>query len=112
VTAAQKRAARLLGQGYTSLAVARRLGVSERTLRTWKQLPGFAELVRREQAEGGDPDARDVLHQLLHSDNETVRLRAAVALLSRSGEPEDDQPAVPDGAIIVHPAALELAADS
>jgi HEAT repeat protein len=112
VTAAQQRAARLLGQGYTSVAVARRLGVSERTLRTWKRLPGFAELVQREQAEVGDPDARDVLNQLLRSDNETVRLRAAVALLSRPGEPEDDQPAVPDGAIIVHPAALELAADS
>jgi transposase-like protein len=112
VTAAQKRAARLLGQGYTSRAVARRLGLSERTLRTWKRLPGFAELVERERRETGDPDAREVLHQLLHSDNETVRLRAAVALLARPGEPEDDQPAVHDGAIIVHPAALDLAADS
>jgi transposase-like protein len=112
MTAAQQRSARLLGQGYTSRAVARRLGISERTLRTWKRLLGFAELVERERREAGDPDAREVLHQLLHSDNETVRLRAAVALLSRPGEPEDEQPAVLDGAIVVHPAALELAADS
>ena len=109
MTAAQKRAARLLGQGYTSAAVARRLGISERTLRSWKKLPGFLELARREQAESGDPDAREVLRELLHSDNEMVRLRAAVALLTRPGEPDDEEPAIPEGAIIVYPAARELA---
>jgi len=62
-------------------------------------VPGFLELARTEQAEGGDPDARDVLHELLHSDKETVRLRAAVALLTRPGESDDDQPTIPGGAI-------------
>jgi hypothetical protein len=95
VTAAQQRAARLLGQGYTSRAVARRLGVSERTLRTWKRVPGFPELVEREQRGTGDPDAREVLHQLLHSDNETIRLRAAVALLGRPGAPRTTSPPSP-----------------
>jgi hypothetical protein len=50
-----------------------------------------------------------VLRELLHSENEMVRLRAAVALLTRPGEPDEDERAIPDGAIIVYPTTLELA---
>jgi hypothetical protein len=51
-----RAAARLLAAGLTQRAAGRELGVSERTIRRWTKLPGFAaELARARHARGLEP---------------------------------------------------------
>jgi hypothetical protein len=93
-TAKQDRAALTLASGRTVRAAARSAGVSERTVHQWQGLPGFKERVLdlrgryMARAVGrlayGATAAATVLHKLLRSENEGVRLRAAVAILDAS----------------------------
>lgn len=82
----QHRAALLAG-GETARAVARELGVSERSVHRWRDLPGFAALVSKHQSRmvavavgrfsrmSGEA-AREIRKLLKHSDP-NIRLRAA-----------------------------------
>jgi HEAT repeat protein len=90
LTAKQEKAARALGRGHTQEGAARIAGCSERSIRNWtRDLPAFTLLIEQTREESGDPDARTVLYELLRSDNETVRLQAARALLMQP-PPEDE----------------------
>jgi transposase-like protein len=106
LTPAQRRAALLLGKGYRPSAIAARLGIAERTLRDWRVLPRFQAAAQHAQEEHGDPDAMEVLRELmLTSDKEEIRLRAATALMQREGPvPPDHDDREPDGLIRVAPA--------
>jgi hypothetical protein len=49
-TAKQQRAARLLARGRKQVEVAHALGVTPRTLRSWRSAPDFLRALEREQA--------------------------------------------------------------
>ena len=107
VTSQQRRAASLLGRGFSQQETGKRVGCNERTLRTWlTKVPGFREAAQREREASGDPSAIGVLHELLHSKSETVRLRAAVALLRNPPEPKDE---AEHASIIVYAPKLDVA---
>jgi len=76
----ERRAAELVGRGMTRGEVARRLGVSARTISRALSKPAVAAIAA-EARESLDPSAAEVLRALLGSDKEEIRLRAAVALL-------------------------------
>jgi hypothetical protein len=87
MTDRQRRAARLLGRGLTQAEVSRVVGRSERTLRAWSSsVPGFSESVDEGRRQNKLP-AAEVLEELLYSQSESIRLRAAVALLNSPVEP-------------------------
>jgi HEAT repeat protein len=92
----QRHAACLLARGLTQSEVGRLVDRSERTIRTWRDcIPGFRDEVERQRSNAGDTSAVGVLHELLHSQDESVRLRAAVALLRHPPEPNDESEAEP-----------------
>lgn len=76
----ERRAAELVGRGMTRYEVARRLGVSTRTISRTLAKPAVASAAASAR-ESLDPSAADVLRALLSSDKDEIRLRAAVALL-------------------------------
>jgi hypothetical protein len=65
VTEVQLAAAGMLGRGKTYGAVARTVGVSERTLYNWAKVPGFTEEVERVRALSSKPEPRAEVAALL-----------------------------------------------
>jgi hypothetical protein len=79
LSAKQKRAARYLGLYMTQVEVARRVVVNVRTIRRWLTDDAeFAALVQCERDAGNDLQPEDVLRDLLLSEDERVRLSAAI----------------------------------
>jgi hypothetical protein len=103
MTPRMRRAARLLGLGYSQKEVARRVGVGDRTIREWlAKVDGFRDLAQASQDELADPSALDVLRDLLHSPTESIRLSAAKSLLYRPAwvpDPDAAPPPPPPGAV-------------
>jgi transposase-like protein len=87
----QMRLALAMGAPPSYRAACRKLGISPRTAARWKRKPEFQDAVQRavkaKCQEGNDavlsafPVAVRVLRQLLKSDEESIRLRAATAIL-------------------------------
>jgi hypothetical protein len=74
-------------------AVARRMGLNERTIRRWlSDVPGFRERVNELRHTQVEEDATDVLYDLLNSSDERVRLAAARELrrVQNPSPPVDD----------------------
>jgi hypothetical protein len=86
--------ARTGGFGHSQRDTARRIGVDERTIRRWLTgVPGFSEYVQECHETLTDEEPLDVLHELLRSNDERVRLSAAqtlVRLPSDGGKPDAD----------------------
>jgi hypothetical protein len=113
VTPEQQRAAELLGRGFSQRDAGRMVGRSERTIRTWlHDVDGFREAARPVEAEAGKPTALDTLRLVLRatrkdgSEDWSIRVRAAQALLRALPQPEQAEPTFvqvvfqPDGTII------------
>jgi len=121
LTPEQQRAADLLGRGLTQREVARLVGRSERTIRAWLvSVDGFRQAVQAGAAEGAlAPTVAGVLRGALGAltrdgrPDHATRLRAAALLLQNpdAGEPSEEDSDLPERAILVYPAALELAAE-
>ena len=63
---------------------------NDRTIRTWcASVPGFPEEVERQRARNEQVSPSSILEELLHSSSETIRLRAATALLRNPVNPCD-----------------------
>jgi transposase-like protein len=97
VTEVQLAAAGMLGRGKTYGAVARTVGVSERTLYNWAKVPGFAEEVERVRALSSRPEPRGVLLDALSARRNdgvdwNARLRAAEKLLALPDDEPEDEP--------------------
>jgi transposase-like protein len=96
VTYRQESAALLLASGASVAETARKTKVAEPTVWVWLRLPAFKDRVRElrrdltERAAGvlaaGMTEASWTLRQLLKSKSETVRLKAAEALLAHGRE--------------------------
>jgi hypothetical protein len=81
LTPLQRRAARTLALGHSQRVTARKVGCDERTLRRWlSDTPGFREYVEECREMIHDTQPLDVLHELLNSTDERVRLSAAQTL--------------------------------
>jgi hypothetical protein len=122
LTPEQQRAADLLGRGLTQREVARLVGRSERTLRSWLvSVDGFRQAVQAGAAEGAlAPTVAGVLRGALGAltrdgrPDHATRLRAAALLLQNPDAdalPAEEDSALPERAVLVYPAALELAAE-
>jgi DNA-binding NarL/FixJ family response regulator len=93
LTPKQTRAVAALLTGKKLSDVAAELGISERTLRAWRQLPGFVAALRAGRQEILDatlgvllqqaPKAALTLFTLQDCDEPTVRARAALGVLDR-----------------------------
>lgn len=87
----ERMLAKMIGRGYTRTEAALRLDVSTKTVtRTLKKAEVVA--LAQETMEAIDPDAADVLRELLSSEREEIRLRAAMALLRDPPPPPEDAP--------------------
>jgi len=90
----QARLVELLGRGYGVKRAATVLGRSERTLWAWLAAdPTIRERAAKTQ-EDVDPQAVDVLRELLSHTDPKIRLQAATALLrapAESAAPDDDR---------------------
>jgi hypothetical protein len=96
MTERQDRAARLLSRALTQREVASLVERDERTIRTWlKTVPGFKQAAGCGRVLSVPLSPAAVLRELLHSDSESIRLRAAIALAHVPPEPEDPNPDVP-----------------
>jgi hypothetical protein len=108
-----RSAAALLGQGATQAEAAEAAGVRRRTIQDWMKRDDFAALVQetREREASSEPGALATLRELLKSPDDSVRLRAAIALLNagRGGrDPVDDEGGqAPTGLMILDPSLLE-----
>lgn len=111
----QRRAAELLRLGATQREVARVVGRSPRTIRSWLQkVEGFREIAEGAAAESPKPLPLETLRDVLgatkadgHPDW-TNRRQAATALLA-AGELGEEEPSatVPEGALVLYPEALD-----
>lgn len=110
-----REAAAVLATG-TAADAARAVGVAVRTVRTWNKREDFRALVTelRGREASHEPGALATLRELLKSEDESVRLRAAIALLNagRGGaDPADDdkagEAAAAAGLVILDPSILE-----
>ncbi|SDX69145.1 helix-turn-helix domain-containing protein [Thiocapsa roseopersicina] len=112
LTDQQTRAARLLAEGRAAVEVAQAVGVDESTISRWRRKAPFGALVQAFHAKanievmGRMTDltnrALDVLDSLLtNSSNHSVRLRAAVAILSASGISRQIRGSMPNGSLDV-----------
>ena len=116
----QRRAAELVGKGATRKEAAAAVGRSERTVREWLKRPELDAVVRQVRQETLEPTVAGVLRQALGAvtrdgrPDHATRLRAAALLLQNpeAVEPPEEALAVPEGAVLVYPAALELAAEA
>jgi Homeodomain-like domain-containing protein len=116
----QRRAAELVGKGATRKEAAAAVGRSERTVREWLKQPELDAVVRQVRQETLDPTVAGVLRQALSAvtrdgrPDHATRLRAAALLLQNpeATDPPEEAFGIPDGAVLVYPAALELAADA
>ena len=116
----QRRAAELVGKGATRKEAAAAVGRSERTVREWLKRPELDAVVRQVRQETLEPTVAGVLRQALSAvtrdgrPDHATRLRAAALLLQNpeAVEPPEEALAVPEGAVLVYPAALELAAEA
>jgi len=98
VTEVQLAAAGMLGRGKTYGAVARTVGVSERTLYNWAKVPGFTEEIERVRALSSNPEPRGVLLDALSARRDdgvdwNARVRAAEKLLALPVDEPEDEPA-------------------
>lgn len=97
---AQKRAASLLGRGWTHKAVAAEVGTSTRSIRRWSDREDFAALVARgrEAALAVTPDAKKALKDALlatkadGTPDHKIRVTAARALLGLDAATADPDP--------------------
>ena len=100
----QLLAARMLGRTHTPEQAADAIGVTSRTIRRWRDtVPGFKEAADAERDAVGEPDALSTLRELLTSDREDIRLRAAVALLRTPDISKEKQPILPPGSVLTFP---------
>jgi hypothetical protein len=104
VTAQRKvdaeRVARLVGQGFSRTEVARIMLISTKTVMRVMKDPGMLDLARSVfEEDDREPGAAEVLRRLLTSQNENVRLRAAVALLQQTAD--EPPPEAPRGHLII-----------
>jgi hypothetical protein len=94
LTARQRRAARYIALGLTQERTGYRVGVQARQIRRWLTDPdlGFRELVESIRlSEGEDLEPKQVLQDMLYSDDERLRLQAALALVRNpTPVPSDD----------------------
>jgi hypothetical protein len=88
--------ARLAGRGYTIAEIASRMKLGRRQVQRYVNTPE-ARALAREIREQIDPDATDVLRELLHSRSESIRLQAARTLLLTPVPAEADLDAEDDG---------------
>jgi len=84
-------AAGLVGRGASSAAAARAIGVNERTVRRWREIPAFRAEVERVRADL-TPSAHGVFVQALTARKDDgidwqARLRAADALIDLEAKP-------------------------
>ena len=120
MTPEQRRAAEFVGKEATRAEAARAVGRCERTVRAWLKRPELDAIVRQVREETLEPTVAGVLRQALGAltrdgrPDHATRLRAASLLLQNpdAGEPPGDESALPEGAVLVYPAALELAAEA
>jgi hypothetical protein len=96
-TPLQRRAGRALALGHSQRVTARKVGCDERTIRRWlTDVPGFREYVEECRESITDTQPLDVLHELLLSTDDRVRLSAAQTLARlpshdpSGGEPDGD----------------------
>ena len=114
MTPEQRRAAELLGRGYSQREVGRLVGRSERTIRAWfGDVDGFRQAAQAVQAETSDPMALDTLRLALGATRKdgspdwSIRVSAAKALLT-APEPEPAPVvSVPPGGIVIYPDAID-----
>lgn len=119
MTPEQRRAAELVGKGATRAEAARAVGRSERTVRAWLKRPELDAIVRQVREETLEPTVAGVLRQALGAltrdgrPDHATRLRAASLLLQNpdAGELAGEE-SLPERAVLVYPAALELAAEA
>jgi DNA-binding CsgD family transcriptional regulator len=119
LTPEQRRAAELVGKGATRAEAAHAVGRSERTVRAWLKRPELDALVQRVRQETLEPTVAGVLRQALAAltrdgrPDHATRLRAASLLLRNPevGELAGEEATLPEEAILVYPAALELVAE-
>jgi hypothetical protein len=90
------------------------VGRSERTIRAWlHDVDGFSELAESDPSEAGDLSALETLRVALGavkvdgSPDWSVRVRAARALLLAPVPVPAPVVRVPDGGLVVYPAALD-----
>jgi HEAT repeat protein len=82
MTSQQRQAAEMIGRGYSRREAADAVGVSLRTIGNWLDgVDGFRALAQEVQKTTPEPNALAVLRDLLTSKDESIRLRAAEALL-------------------------------
>jgi hypothetical protein len=90
---AQRQAAQLAALGFGTAAIARRVGVSAKTVQRWKSLPGFRDETEREP----DPSVRGALEEALTAvkrdgaPDHAIRIAAARALIALRPEAEGEQ---------------------
>jgi len=90
---AAKKAALLLATGHRVRFVAEQIGVTERTVRGWKRNPRFQAVIEGYRSEAiaalvgrlseAGSAAASALTDLLKSEDENIRLRAAIAIIDR-----------------------------
>jgi hypothetical protein len=85
LTHRQRRAARLDAYGHVRETIAARCGVSVSTVRNWRKLPEYQAERERIATEMPDESPRETLLDLLHSDDDKIRLGAAQTLLRVPG---------------------------
>jgi hypothetical protein len=85
LTHRQRRAARLDAYGHVRETIAARCGVSVGTVRNWRRLPEYQAERERIATEMPDESPRETLLDLLHSDDDKIRLGAAQTLLRVPG---------------------------
>jgi HEAT repeat protein len=91
LTPIQRRAARALALGHSQRVTARKVGCDERTVRRWlSDVPGFREEVAEYRESLTDTQPLDVLHELLNSTDDRVRLSAAQTLVRLPSDDEDE----------------------
>jgi hypothetical protein len=107
LTHRQRRAARLDAYGHNRETIAARCGCSVSSIRDWRRFPEYQAERERIAREMPEEDASAVLRDLLHSDDDKVRLGAATALLRVPGLPDEERR---EGEVILHDyrAAQEL----
>jgi len=116
VTREQRRAAELLGRGFSQTEVGRLVGRSERTIRNWQRdVAGFGEAVQAARAETSDPSALATLEQVLGaspsvgSPDWPTRVAAAKALLATPAPEPAPVVSVPTGGIVIYRSRLSSA---
>lgn len=91
LTENQRRAAALIAAGNRQVAVAQALGVTPKTISQWRRRDDFVAeiaLQSREITASVKDVAANVIRELLQSDRDGIRLRAAQDVLTRAERAE------------------------